>query len=271
MRSLAWIGGSIGSVFLRARRQAVLESLSYLRPELTTAQRRRAARRTFANFAAAAIDLLRVPTASRQELVTLVSFQGLEHVDAALARGRGAIIVTAHLGPYELGGACLAARGYPTSAVVENLAPEVMKALATFRQATGMQLISLKHAVAGTLRALSENSVVLLVADRVVGRGHTGVELPFAGGVRSVPTGPASFAISSGAPVIVGHVGRTTKSADEARYAVVFEPPIFAEAGSEAEKLQLTRRVTARLAEIIAEHAEEWYVFQPQWRRTRGS
>jgi KDO2-lipid IV(A) lauroyltransferase len=269
MRELARIVGSIASVVLRTRRRTVLESLSYLRPELTAAQRRRMARRTFANFGAAAIDLFRLPTASRQELTTLVSFSGLEHLDAALALGRGAIIVTAHMGPYELGGACLAARGYRASAVVEKLAPEVMEALSTLREATGMQLITVNDAIFGAARALNENGTVFLIADRIVGRGKTGVELPFASGVRTVPTGPAGFAISSGAPIIVGYIVQTTLGAS-ARYAVSLEPPIFATGEGEEEKLQLTSRITERLAAIIAEHADEWYVFQPKWRTTRG-
>jgi KDO2-lipid IV(A) lauroyltransferase len=256
------------SLFLRERWRVVLESLSFLRPELTPAERRRLARRTFANFAAASVDLFRLPSASREELVALVSFEGLQHVDAGLARGRGVIIVTAHLGPYELGGACLAARGYQASAVVENLEPEVMEALSTFRQATGMQLITLKRAVVGTFRALKENRSVLLVADRVVGSGSPGIELPFASGIRPVPTGPATFAISSGAPIIVGHIVRDTNTPG-ASYAVHLEPPIFAE--DEPEKIKLTRRVTDRLATIVAAHADEWYVFQPQWRAARDS
>jgi KDO2-lipid IV(A) lauroyltransferase len=269
MRALARIGGSIASVVLRARRLTVLESLSYLRPDLTAAQRRRMARRTFANFAAAAIDLLRLPSASRQELATLVSFAGLEHVDAALTRGRGAILVGAHLGPYELGAACLAARGYPASGVVEDLAPDVMKALSTIRQTTGLQLIGLKKAIVGISTALGENRAVLLAADRVVGRRSSGVELPFASGRRSVPTGPASFAIKSGAPIIIASIVRTKKWTG-ARYAISLEPPIFAEGEGKAEQDRLTRRVTERLAAIVAEHADEWFVFQPQWRATSG-
>ncbi|MEP7344332.1 MAG: lysophospholipid acyltransferase family protein [Gemmatimonadaceae bacterium] len=271
MRRAARVAGSTASLFLRARRRAVLESLSYLRPDLTLRQRRRLARRTFANFAAASIDLLRLPAASREELATLVSFTGLEHLDAALARGRGAIVVTAHLGPYELGGACLAARGYPASAVAEDLGPEVMQALSTFREATGMRVISLERAVIGTFRALKENTAVLLVADRLVGRGTTGVELPFASGVRTIPVGPATFAISSGAPIIIAHIVRTTDIAG-AHYAAQLDPPIFAETGDgqESDRIELTRRITDRLAELIVAHADEWYVFQPEWQVTRG-
>ncbi len=217
------------------------------------------------------VDLLRLPSATRAELLALVSFAGVEHLDAVLEAGRGAIIVTAHLGPYELGGACLAIRGYDTTAVVERLAPEVMQALASFREATGMQLIPLERAATGSLRALRRNGTVLLVADRVVGDTTTGVELPFAHGTRRVPTGPAYLSIASGAPVIVAHIVQTRKH-NGARYAVQLDSPIVADASLERNEseMDLTRRITARLAAIVASHPDQWFVFQPEWLRNRG-
>jgi len=272
IRALARFAGSAVSPLLRARRRTVLESLAYLRPGLTAAQRRQLARRTFGNFAAASVDLLRLPSASREELLRLVTFSGLEYVDAALRLGNGAIVVTAHMGPYELGGACLAARGYQASAVVENLAPEVMEALSTFREATGMRLIGLDRAVVGTLRALKENGVALLVADRVVGRGTKGVALPFASGIRRVPTGPANFAITSGAPIIVAHIIKS-RNALGAQYAVHFDPPIFADPSKarDTNEMDLTRQVSDRLASLIAAHPDQWFVFQPEWQQGDAS
>jgi KDO2-lipid IV(A) lauroyltransferase len=262
--------GFLASFVLSRRRRIVLESLSFLRPELTPAQRQRMARRTFANFAGAAVDLFRLPTATPKELAALVPIDGLAHVDAALARGRGAIIVGAHLGPYELGAACFASLGYRTYGVAEDLPPEVMKALTTVREATGMQIIDLTRAVVGTLRALKENAVVMLVSDRVVGRGTVGVELPFAHGFRPVPTGPAGFAVSTGAPILVGYIVRKTGPNGQ-QYQGYVEPPMYVEKRGEAGSLEITRRVTERLAALVALHADEWYVFQPQWRPANGS
>ena len=118
-----------------------------------------------------------------------------------------------------------------------------MEALSTFREATGMRLISLKQAVIGTFRALKENRSVLLVADRVVGRGSMGIELPFASGIRPIPTGPATFAIRSGAPTIIGHDVRATKPPGVAA-AVRPEPPTADD--SAAARATRTRRLTGR-------------------------
>lgn len=263
MRTMAHGIGSIACYLMPDRRRTVLDSLRHLRPDLSPPERRRLARQTFGGMAAASVDLFRLPSATREELEGLVSFVGLEHVDRALAGGRGVIVATAHLGPYELGGACLALRGYRTVAVAEDLEPDVLAALATFREATGMRIITLANAVRGVLQALKDNSVVLLVADRVVGKVATSVDVPFGNGMRALPTGPAMFALKAGAPIIVGWVTRASTSS--ATYVVHFDPPIQADGNGGRAKVQLTRRVGQRLGELVALHADQWYVFQPEW------
>ncbi|MFN8571324.1 MAG: lysophospholipid acyltransferase family protein [Gemmatimonadaceae bacterium] len=268
VRVLAAAIASGAYLIASGRRRTVLESLSYLRPELSTAERRRWARRTFANFGAAAVDLYRLPTASREELGRTVGFEGTEHLDEALARGNGALVISAHLGPYDLGGACLATRGYRTYAVAENLAPEVFDALSAVREATGLRVIGLNRAGTGTYAALKENALVLLLADRVIGERTRGEILPFGSGLRPVPVGPAALAMATGAPIVVAYMCRS-KGAHN-RYVVHFEAPMFAEGRSDEARTALTRRITARLADVVAEHADEWYVFQPDWRATKG-
>lgn len=269
LRALArWIGAAAYYV-LGDRRRIVLESVAYLQPSLTPYQRRRVARRTFANLAAASVDLFRLPAATRDELSQLVAMEGVEHLDEALSRGKGVLVVTAHLGPYELGGACLTARGYPAYAVTEDLSPEVYDALAGLRSATGMRLISLRRAIAGTYSALKENAIVLLVADRVIGERTRALTVPFGSGWRDIPVGPASFAVSTGAPIVVGHVCRAPQSST-ARYVVRFDPPLAADTAGDEARDALTRRIGARLAEIVTTHADEWFVFQPHWRAPDG-
>lgn len=265
-RALAWIA----YLAMPDRRRTVLQSLAFLRPELSPAERRRWARRTFANFGAAAVDLYRLPTASREELGQTVGFDGAEHVDAALTRGTGAIVISAHLGPYELGGACLAAKGYRTYAVAENLAPDVYDALASLREATGLQVIGLNRAGTGTYAALKEHALVLLLADRVVGDRTRGVELPFKSGMRAAPVGPAALAVATGAPVIVAYICKEPRGAPT-RYVVHFDPPVYADASEPEAREALARRLTARIADVVAAHADEWYVFQPDWRTGAGA
>lgn len=250
-----------------ARRTAVLENQAALSPNDTATEQRRRARHTFTNFLEAAIDLWRLPTLRPDEFDALVGIEGREHLDEALALERGVIAVTAHLGPYELGGAWLAHRGYPVHAMVEALDPETNAALALYREATGMKLLSRNAGLRASLRLLRDRQVLLLVADRVVGDGGEGLDVAFGAGRRAVPTGPAALSIATGAPIVVGFI---TRSPDRAtRYLVRLESPILPPDSGDAhrDRQALTRRVAARLSRAVQSHSDEWFVFQPEWNR----
>jgi KDO2-lipid IV(A) lauroyltransferase len=268
---LARLIGPMACRLAGPRRQAVLSNLGHLAPGLDAAGRSAAADRTFANLLDAAVDLWRLPTLPRAALKRLLSVTGREHLDDAIAEGRGVIVVTAHLGPYELGGAWLAAEGYPVHAMVEDLNEATNNALSSYRQATGLQLVRRSAGAKALLRLLRDRKLVLLVADRVVGAGEKGMLVPFGSGMRAIPTGPAALAVATGAPIVVGEI--THSPANGARYHVHFEPPLRAEAGltNRVARDRLTRRVGALLAASVARTPEQWYVFQPEWQDGDGT
>jgi KDO2-lipid IV(A) lauroyltransferase len=263
MRAVGWVIGTVAWAVVPSRRRAVMQNLSYLAPSLPPARRRLLARRTFRNLIDAAIHLFRLPSMPREELLSLIQVEGDEHVRSALALGRGLLIVTGHMGPYELGGAWMAARGCPTHAMVEDLDPATLDALAIYRRATGMGLVSMKQGIRSVFRLLDDGAIVLLVADRAIGDSRSAVEMPFAHGVRPVPTGPAIFAMTKGTPIIVGHIVKNP--ARRPRYLVHFDPPLLAEGSGEAERLRLTRLVTDGIAAAAQRYPDQWYVFQPEW------
>ena len=262
VRGVAALGGTLAYYAMGERRRIVRDNLAR---NLPNDRRRHAAlaRRTFRNLATASVDLFRLPHLPRGDLLAMVGCAERENMDAAHDMGKGVIAVTAHLGPYELGGAWLAAAGYPVHAMVEDLAPDVLDALATYRTAAGMQVISMKQGVRGVFRLLEEQQIVLLVADRAVEGTKGVVKLPFNDGVRPVPTGPAAIAVATGAPVVVGTI--TLNPNSPPRYLLHLDPPVVANGRSEEERLRLTRYITDRLAAAVRDHPDEWYVFQPQW------
>lgn len=262
-RAVARAAGLAAWAALPGRRRVIMENLSHTAAAATPAQRRRLCRRTFTNMAEAAVHLFRLPSMSREELFALCEVEGREHLDAALAMGRGVIVVTPHLGPYELGSAWAAAAGYPVYGMVEDLAPEVLDALATYRTATGMQIISMKQGIRAVYRLLQQNKMVLLVADRAIGGATSAVTLPFAGGRRPLPTGPATFSAATGAPVVVGSIFRNPRRSPH--YRVRFLPPLVPEGRSEAAREHLQHQIVQRLGDAVRDHPDQWYVFQPQW------
>jgi KDO2-lipid IV(A) lauroyltransferase len=181
-RALAAVGGTIAWAIQGDRRRTLEQNMSFLAGDRPVAEQRRLARRAFRNFARTAVDLFRLPSISPQELSALFDIRGLEHVDTALARGRGLVIATAHLGPYELASGCVAALGYPVHGMVENLEPEVLEALASYRVATGMRIVNMKEGLRGAYRILGQNHILALVADRAIGDARGAIEVPFGRG-----------------------------------------------------------------------------------------
>lgn len=214
-------------------------------------------------MAVTAVDQFRLPTVTPATMLDLFEVRGLEHVDAALKLGRGVVMVTGHLGPYELAAAWMAAKGYKVAGMVENLDPKVLEALASYRSATGMVLVNMKDGLRTAYRLLGEGYMLCLVADRAIGEARSAIELPFLGGRRRLPVGPAVFAQGTGAPIITGAASRNP--AGRPRYIIELDPPILAGGRDAAERDRLVRCIAERLEAAIRRHPDEWFVFQPGW------
>lgn len=259
-RALATVLGALGFFVAGRRRAVVQDTLRRLAPQASGAQRRRLARRLFRNLLQDASDLFRLPSLGRGKLLALIEIEGLEELRRALELGRGAIVVTAHVGPYELAAAYLAVIGLPVHAMVEDIDPETNAALRAYRSATGLQLISRNTGVRSLYRLLAQGQCVLLVADRVIGKGSGDLMVPFGNSSRAIPTGPAALALATGAPLVIGHIVRS--SSPGARYHLRIDPAISPVGHSRDE---LTRTIGARFNTLVQAHPDQWYVFQPDW------
>jgi KDO2-lipid IV(A) lauroyltransferase len=262
-RALAAFGGTLAWMFQADRRRTLQENLSYIAADKSPSERRRLGRRTFRNLAVAAVDQFRLPSISPADLRELFEIRGLEHVNEARARGKGIVVATAHLGPYELAAACLAAQGYEVHGMVENLDPDVLDALAAYRSATGMRTVNMKDGLRAAYRILGQGHILALVADRAIGDARGAIEVPFAGGVRLVPVGPAVFAQTTGAAIITAFASRNPGPGP--RYVMEFDPPLYPEGRDEAERLRLMTTVVQRTVSAIQRHPDQWFVFQPNW------
>lgn len=265
-RALAAAAGTLAWMIQGDRRRVVLENLAHTASDQPIAMRRRLARRTFRNFADVVVDQFRLPGMTPEEARALFEIRGLEHVEAAQARGRGTVMITAHLGPYELAAATFTTLGYTVYGMMEDLAPEVLEALASYRSATGMHLLNMKDGLRAAYRVLGEGHILALVADRVVGDTRGVMELPFAGGVRLLPIGPAVFAQGTGAAVVTGFATpHPARHKGGPRYVIDFDPPIIAEGRDETERRRLMLAIVERMTVAIRRNPDYWFVFQPNW------
>jgi phosphatidylinositol dimannoside acyltransferase len=266
---VADLGGSVGAAVMRRRRRMAERHLRRVHGgRLDGRQLRRAVHSMFRSYAAYWLDTFRMCRLDLGELDRRLDAEGIEHLDAALAAGRGAIIATPHLGSWDLGGAWLASRGYPLVAVVERLRPRrLLEWFVAVRRRIGMDVVVRGSDVWARLEeALGRNQVVVLVADRDL-RGR-GIPVRFFGEPTTLPSGPAKLARRCGAPVmpvaIYGLGG--------GRHRGVVRPPlhVVASRDEQADLAQLTGDLAAELESLIVEAPEQWHLMQPNWPSDRA-
>jgi len=204
------VGSALGRVAYRIgwRRGVVESQLSRAFPEHDEEWVRRTARASFAHVgreAAAVAPLVRHGLGEVRR--RLVAFEGREDMEAAVAEGRGVVVVSAHFGNWEFAGSTLAASGWPVDAVMQKLANEPLsRYVEDVRRKLGMGLIDRVGAWDRMTESLAAGRVVAFVADQDA--RHLGVFVPFFGRPASTHKAPALLALRTGTPFFVGGAHR---------------------------------------------------------------
>lgn len=218
----------------------------------------RLARAAFANYGRMLADFVLLGSIQPAELAARVSLDGREHLDAALAGGRGCIMAVPHMGSWDVGGSIAGVLGYRIAAVTERFPGSLDEAVAGTRRALGMRVIpSGRAAVRQVLTELRSNSIVALVCDLPDGPG---LEVELFGRRVVLPGGPAALAVKSGAPVLPACTWRSGPG----RYHVHIEAALAPPSASGREGAgELMQAVARRFEAFIRERPEEWYAFRP--------
>ncbi len=200
---MGWVVG----VVLGVRRRVVREHLRQAFPGRGEGWRRRVARASFRHVGREAVATFRLGGMGPEEILRRTEMEGLEALEAVLAAGKGAIVVTGHFGNWEIGGAAIAARGIPLEAVAQRQRNPLFDAdLVRNREGLGITVIDRGEAPRRVLRALREGRVVGIVGDQNLRRG--GVFVDFFGRKASTAKGVAVFALRTGCPIFLGAARR---------------------------------------------------------------
>lgn len=262
VKPIAALAGLLAWRFNHKQRRRLEQNLRHIMGGATPERALRVAcQRTFQNLVMNYLDLLRGPVL-RRRLPVLCEFDPTL-LDSAMAQGHGLMLITAHIGNWDLAGAFLAALGYPTSAVVEPIPRGWTKTFNRYRSVTSLETIPVpdRRAIA---RALQNKRLLALVSDRdLTGRG---LPLPAFDARRSYPKGPAAYALRFGTPVVLGYLVFQDKPGRPPYYGYV-EPPLqFEPSGDTAVDVErLTGIIAARLNSAIARYPEQWLVFNAGW------
>lgn len=223
-----------------------------------------ATREAFSLYARFWYDAFRIRALSREELLRRTRLEGAEHLDAALAGGKGCIAAIPHMGNWDVAGAVIAASGFKIAAVAEILKPPRLAELfVRHREALGMRIVPLTeggHVGRRLGSLLADNWLVALVSDRdLSGRG---VEVDMFGKARRLPAGPGMLSVTTGAALVVCSAHTT-----EDGWVVSIGPPLeIARTGNtRADVAAVTRRVAEGFERAISANPPDWHMFQPAW------
>ncbi len=261
--ALGWVAFRV----VRLRRRIVMENL---RTSITGGDSRRLDRiavESYRNFGRLIMEMAAFKTITRERLFEMVTVEGREHFDAALAHGKGAIIFTGHFGNWELLGATLARCGYPIHVTdTDHSNKWVHGIISELRRAQGLKIISPQQSVRYLLQLLRDNQFVAYLADQDA--RSAGIFVDFLGKPASTLRGPATFAVRRGCPVIPAFLVRE----GEGHHRAVFQEPMWPVPGLAREEAiqELTQRFTTRLEEFVLRFPELYFWTHRRWKTKPG-
>ena len=227
-------------------------------------------RRLFRNYGLYLRDYVLIHRLTRENYQKTVAEEiGIEYIEEALALGNGAILITPHLGNWELGGVTFAMRGCPIYALtLKDSEKDVQDYRDQIRGSLGIKTIHINPDDHGTIlqmaRLLKANNVIAMLGDRYEG-GKKDV-VTFFGKKVYFPSGAMALALATGAPVIPVFI--TLR--DDNKYKAWMERPIHVNRTA-GRTTELVAEKTQELAEVfeknIRKHPDQWYQFFDYWSR----
>lgn len=245
-------------VLWRYRKRMAENVAAGLAAELPTPpEQKRLVRAAWDNFARGVHETIAAVRSPIEMIRDAVAMEGEEHLQRALAKGRGVIALSAHLGSFTLIGARLAAAGYPFYVVVKHPRDAgLARLLDHYRAVVGVKTIAARprrEAARHILKALRNNEVVLMIADEFKSGG---VEVEFLGRMVPAPRGPVTLAMRSGAAVVPVFMVRDGQD----RLTLYMWPEIeLVESGEIQDDVASNVALFARQLEaMVRRHPDQW-------------
>lgn len=263
-----WIADRLGDVMfwlIPGYRANVRDNLTHVfGPTVDVQARGPQVRQVFRTSARNWSDLLVVPgrSAATFDAEVDVPASDVAHLDAALARGTGCVIITAHLGAFDYLGHYLHSKGYKLSIVTGRTTARIVFDAVTFlRQSNGLGLVeATPSGVRAAIQAVRNGECAVFVTDRDF--FQNGIQVEFFGATTTLPPGAVRIARDSLAPIVPIFSRRTERG-----HKISIHPAINVEKSKDLhhDLLNGMARVVASLEQAISASPDQWVMFQSVW------
>jgi Kdo2-lipid IVA lauroyltransferase/acyltransferase len=204
-----------------------------------------------------------MPMTQEEVVSQVVRVQGWENMEKALARNKGVLVLSAHLGNWELMGGYFSSKT-PTVAVAQNLYDDRFDELVTWMRENVLKIPMIKRGLAlrGILEALKSNHAICALVDQDT--GNDGVFVPFFGKPAWTQSGVARIAYKTGAALVPAFVVRGA----DGRFELFVEKEIEFQKTEDAEKdvLEIVRRYTEVIETYVKAYPDQWMWMHERWK-----
>lgn len=229
----------------------------------------RIAQGVFENLAMTACDVILFPRLNGGTLRDWLEQDDapFDSIDRILAQGKGVIIVTGHMGNWELLAAAYGVKGHSGAVIGRRIYYEPFnQVIVKLREGVGVRTIYRDESPRKMLQVLLKNQILGIVADQDVD-SIEGTFVPFFGVPAYTPTAPAKLSIASGAPIVPAFMIRQGR-----KYRLFMEEPIYPEVKDSKE--EAVQDMTARWAEAVEDRVrrfpEQWGWMHDRWKTRPG-
>jgi len=256
--------GDLAFVVLANRRRMAMANLEQAFPEMASADRRRVCRGSFQHLGLMCVELCAAMTATPERILAGITLVGLEHLKDAMAKHGRALVLTAHLGNWELLALAHRLTGVPTTVVMRPLDATWLDAMAErLRRRSGIELVDKRNALRPVLGALNRGRMVALLLDQNASR-REGIFVSFFGRPASTSKSLAVLAVRTRTPVVPIFIYRERLG----EHRVEIHPFFNVEATGDSEQAvaELTQRCAATIEAAVTVAPNQWLWVHNRWR-----
>jgi Kdo2-lipid IVA lauroyltransferase/acyltransferase len=247
-------------------RRIVRRNLKFVYPEWSTERVKRKSKRVFQNLGITILEICQMSCFSRDDIINKVKIRGEEHLLNAMHNDKGAILISAHLGNWEIGLLYLVLHfNLPIVSVVRRLRNNLVNRwIHRLRTRFGNRIIDKDDALPEMVRVLRQGKILGIMIDQGT-KSSLGVKITFFGKYITATPAAALLAMRCKSPVIPIFCNRN----DDGMLSINIEPPLILKKTDDlrTDLKTNTQIMTDAIEKAIRRYPEQWFWVHKRWRK----